>query len=275
VLAEGADVPACVGPFTVSVPAGEQPTATTAAMATAAAPPVCRRAFTSASLWRRAEREHGLHVTPRGKAPLIPWREAPPIAVEPVGDGEIPLGVGALVVQRHVRGAVPDDNAIRKVLCSTNSTESLNARHRRAVNAKGHFPTEQAALKTLYLVSRPGRQRGSDRHDGSTQWKPALKAFAITLVAGGARRPDRPHHGPGCAGGARGDPSPHPAGGPPQLQRDATSFVVAQDRVTCPVAVRVEPMTSDVADRAWLVTEALVALRSRLSRWPKPRPARG
>ena len=34
------------------------------------------------------------------------------------------------------------------------SIESLNARYRRAVNAKGHFPTEQAALKTLYLVTR-------------------------------------------------------------------------------------------------------------------------
>jgi putative transposase len=40
------------------------------------------------------------------------------------------------------------------VLCSTNAIESLNARYRRAVNAEGHFPTEQAALKTLYLVTR-------------------------------------------------------------------------------------------------------------------------
>ncbi len=46
------------------------------------------------------------------------------------------------------------DVEIRKVLCSTNAIESLNARYRRAVNAKGHFPTEQAALKTLYLVTR-------------------------------------------------------------------------------------------------------------------------
>ena len=51
------------------------------------------------------------------------------------------------------------DVEIRKVLCSTNAIESLNARYRRAVNAKGHFPTEQAALKTLYLVTaEPGPQ---------------------------------------------------------------------------------------------------------------------
>ena len=46
------------------------------------------------------------------------------------------------------------DLEIRRVLCSTNAIESLNARFRRAVRARGHFPTEQAALKTLYLVVR-------------------------------------------------------------------------------------------------------------------------
>jgi putative transposase len=43
---------------------------------------------------------------------------------------------------------------IRTVLCSTNAIESLNARYRRAVKARGHFPTEQAALKCLDLVTR-------------------------------------------------------------------------------------------------------------------------
>ena len=45
------------------------------------------------------------------------------------------------------------DVEIRKVLCSTNAIESLNARYRRAVKARGHFPTEQAAMKCLYLWS--------------------------------------------------------------------------------------------------------------------------
>jgi Transposase, Mutator family len=40
------------------------------------------------------------------------------------------------------------------VLCSTNAIESLNARYRRAVKARGHFPSEQAAIKCLYLVTR-------------------------------------------------------------------------------------------------------------------------
>src|SRR6188472_4115141 len=47
------------------------------------------------------------------------------------------------------------DTEIRKVICSTNAIESLNARYRRAVRARGHFPTEQAALKCLYRP-RPG-----------------------------------------------------------------------------------------------------------------------
>jgi transposase-like protein len=33
------------------------------------------------------------------------------------------------------------DAEIRKVLCSTNAIESLNARYGRAVTVRGHFPT--------------------------------------------------------------------------------------------------------------------------------------
>jgi transposase-like protein len=44
------------------------------------------------------------------------------------------------------------DREIRTVICTTNAIESINARLRRAVNARGHFPTEQAALKHLYLA---------------------------------------------------------------------------------------------------------------------------
>ena len=44
------------------------------------------------------------------------------------------------------------DREIRTLICTTNAIESLNARFRRSVKARGHFPTEQAALKHLYLV---------------------------------------------------------------------------------------------------------------------------
>lgn len=59
--------------------------------------------------------------------------------------------------------------------------ESLNARYRRAVNAKGHFPTEQAAMKTLYLVTRSLDPKGLGRARWVTRWKPALNAFAVTF----------------------------------------------------------------------------------------------
>jgi len=73
------------------------------------------------------------------------------------------------------------DIEIRKVLCSTNAIESLNARYRRAVKARGHFPTEQAALKCLYLVTRSLDPTGTGRTRWAMRWKPALNAFAITF----------------------------------------------------------------------------------------------
>ena len=73
------------------------------------------------------------------------------------------------------------DVEIRQVICSTNAIESLNARYRRAVKARGHFPTEQAALKCLYLVTRSLDPTGAGRTRWATRWKPALNAFAITF----------------------------------------------------------------------------------------------
>jgi transposase-like protein len=73
------------------------------------------------------------------------------------------------------------DLEIRTVICSTNAIESLNARYRRAVKARGHFPTEQAALKCLYLVTRSLDPTGTGRTRWAMRWKPALNAFAITF----------------------------------------------------------------------------------------------
>ncbi|HDH26351.1 MAG TPA: IS256 family transposase [Actinobacteria bacterium] len=70
---------------------------------------------------------------------------------------------------------------IRKVIYSTNAVESLNARMRRATRARGHFPTEQAALKCLYLVVRSLDPTGRGRKRWMNRWKGALNAFAITF----------------------------------------------------------------------------------------------
>jgi transposase-like protein len=56
------------------------------------------------------------------------------------------------------------DVEIRKIICTTNSIESLNARYRRAVNARGHFPNDQAApIMPVpgHQITRPDRARKS------------------------------------------------------------------------------------------------------------------
>ena len=73
------------------------------------------------------------------------------------------------------------DAEIRRVIYSTNAIESLHARMRRATRARGHFPTEQAALKCLYMVVRSLDPTGRGRRRWINRWKPALNAFAITF----------------------------------------------------------------------------------------------
>lgn len=68
---------------------------------------------------------------------------------------------------------------LRKVVYTTNAIESLNARFRRAVRHRGHFPTEQAAMKVLYLTAikkRPNRQDLVGRMNG---WKTILNTLTV------------------------------------------------------------------------------------------------
>ncbi len=73
------------------------------------------------------------------------------------------------------------DREIRAMITTTNAIESLNARFRRSVRARGHFPTEQAALKHLYLVIISLDPTGQGRQRWSNRWKGALNAFDITF----------------------------------------------------------------------------------------------
>ncbi len=73
------------------------------------------------------------------------------------------------------------DNAIRQVIYTTNAIESVNARIRRAVKARGHFPTEAAALKCVYLAIMSLDPKGTARRRWSNRWKAALNAFEITF----------------------------------------------------------------------------------------------
>lgn len=68
---------------------------------------------------------------------------------------------------------------LRKIIYTTNSIESLNARFRRAVRHRGHFPTEQAALKVLYLTATKRRKNRQDLIGKTNGWKAVLNTLTV------------------------------------------------------------------------------------------------
>jgi transposase-like protein len=73
------------------------------------------------------------------------------------------------------------DVEIRKVICSTNAIESANARIRRSVRARGHFPGEAAALKCIYTALMSLDPTGKGRKRWTMRWKAPLNAFQIAF----------------------------------------------------------------------------------------------
>jgi transposase-like protein len=73
------------------------------------------------------------------------------------------------------------DVEIRTVICSTNAIESVNARIRKAVRARGHFPSEAAALKCVYLALMSLDPTGKGRKRWTMRWKAPLNAFQIAF----------------------------------------------------------------------------------------------
>jgi putative transposase len=68
---------------------------------------------------------------------------------------------------------------LRKIVYTTNAIESLNAKFRRAVRHRGHFPNEQAALKVLYLVANQRRPNRTNLTGKTNGWKQILNALTI------------------------------------------------------------------------------------------------
>ena len=69
---------------------------------------------------------------------------------------------------------------VRRVIYTTNLIESMNARLRKVTRNRGQFPSEQAALKVLYLAVRNLEEfRGPRTGIRSSAWKQALQAFTI------------------------------------------------------------------------------------------------
>ncbi|MEU5384091.1 IS256 family transposase [Kitasatospora cineracea] len=73
------------------------------------------------------------------------------------------------------------DAEVRRVICTTNAIESVNARIRKAVRSRGHFPNEQAALKCVYMAIMSLDPTGAGRKRWTTRWKAALNAFEIAF----------------------------------------------------------------------------------------------
>ena len=61
-----------------------------------------------------------------------------------------------------------------------NQLESINYQLRKVTENRGHFPTEKAALKLLYLAIRDiTTTRAGDTGTGTWGWKACLNAMAI------------------------------------------------------------------------------------------------
>ena len=66
--------------------------------------------------------------------------------------------------------------AVRKVIYTTNAIESVNARIRKIIKTRGHFPSDEAASKLIWLALR---NITADWSRAARDWKEAMNQFAI------------------------------------------------------------------------------------------------
>jgi len=65
---------------------------------------------------------------------------------------------------------------VRRLIYTTNAIEALNSKLRRAVRARGHFPTDEAAMKLLFLVLNRSEKEWTMP---AREWSLAKAQFAI------------------------------------------------------------------------------------------------
>ncbi|MBE2281841.1 MAG: IS256 family transposase [Prosthecobacter sp.] len=66
--------------------------------------------------------------------------------------------------------------AVRRVIYTTNAIESINARLRKIIKSRGHFPSDDAATKLIWLALR---NITADWGRAAHNWKEAMNQFAI------------------------------------------------------------------------------------------------
>ena len=67
---------------------------------------------------------------------------------------------------------------VRKMIYTTNAIESLNAKLRRSVRSRGHFPSDEAAMKLIWLQLREITQRWKMP---PREWAAAKAQFAVVF----------------------------------------------------------------------------------------------
>jgi len=65
---------------------------------------------------------------------------------------------------------------VRRVIYTTNAIESVNARLRKIIKTRGHFPNDEAATKLIWLALR---NITADWGRAANNWKSAMNQFAI------------------------------------------------------------------------------------------------
>ena len=65
---------------------------------------------------------------------------------------------------------------VRRVIYTTNAIESVNARLRKIIKTRGHFPSDEAATKLIWLALR---NITADWGRAANHWKSAMNQFAI------------------------------------------------------------------------------------------------
>lgn len=69
---------------------------------------------------------------------------------------------------------------LRRIVYTTNAIESINFQLRKITKTRGHFPSDEAAMKLIYLGLRNiSSKRGGDSGTGTYGWKKALNTLVV------------------------------------------------------------------------------------------------
>ncbi len=66
--------------------------------------------------------------------------------------------------------------SIRRAIYTTNAIESVHARLRKIIKTRGHFPSDEAATKLIWLALK---NITADWGRAAKEWKEAMNQFAI------------------------------------------------------------------------------------------------